>query len=227
MPEVNSGLLRCPECGASNPAGAHWCGQCLRRFDAAGTENGSSFPTARRSSVRTRTVGGPVIHTREGAEPVWACPACDSENPLSSDRCARCGSAFTSFFAPEPGAETGPRASAQVALAASAVLPGAGHWVYREVPAAVARCLLYLWALGMAILLLARPPDSGRALVRGVGACFALSAAGIWALSMMEVMRLGGGDRRPIIPPKALTWLTAGLSTLLFLGLFGAIIAGR
>jgi hypothetical protein len=109
----------------------------------------------------------------------------------------------------------------------SAVLPGAGHWVYRDVPAALARGLLYIWSLGVGILLLARPPATGRALVRGIGVCFALSAAGLWLLAMLEVLRFREGDRRPLIPPKALTWLTAAMSALLFFGLLGAIIAAR
>jgi ribosomal protein L40E len=225
MPEAIPDLLRCPECGASNPAGAGWCGQCLRRFDAEPASEARAAQPSIVSSIRT-TAGGPVVHAREGEEPVWSCPACDTENPLSSDACSRCGSAFTSFFPREPE-HAGARASAKAAIAFTAVLPGAGHWVYRDVPAAIARSLLYVWSVGIAILLLARPPAAGRALVRGIGVCFALTAAGLWLISMLEVMRLGEGDRRPLIPPKALTWLTAGMSALLFLGLLGAIIVGR
>jgi hypothetical protein len=40
-------------------------------------------------------------------------------------------------------------------------------------------------------------------------------------------MRLADGDERPVLPPHALTWLSAGLSVLLFFGLLGSALAGR
>lgn len=225
MPEATPDLLRCPDCGAGNPAGAGWCGQCLRRFDDDDPSEARSAHPSVTSSVLA-VVGGPVVHSRDGEDPVWTCPACETENPLSSDACARCGSAFTSFFASAP-AVSAPRVSPRVAVAFSALMPGAGHWSYGEIPAAITRGLLYVWSLGLSILLLARPPAAGRALVRGIGMIFALCAAAVWLLSLLEVLRYGEGDRRPLIPPKALTWVTAAMSSLLFFGLLGAIIAGR
>jgi ribosomal protein L40E len=217
MPEAIGDLLRCPSCGASNPAHATWCGQCLRRFG----KDAPSDATPARS-----TPGRLVVHTGEGGEQVWTCPACDAENPLEADACARCGSAFTSFFA-GPAEHLAPRTSPAVALASSAVLPGAGHWLCRETAPAIARAVLYVWSVGISILLLARPPKAGRAFVRSIGACFVLSALAIWLLSMLETTRLVSGDRRPLIPPKALTWFTAGMSSLLIIGLLGAVLAGR
>jgi ribosomal protein L40E len=227
MPEAMPDLVRCPECGAANPARATWCGQCLRRFDEGPRD--AQRPAVEQhagGAASVRTAAGPVVQARDGEEPAWTCPACESENPLSSDVCARCGSAFTSFFAPAV-AEIKPRASSRAAIVCSAILPGAGHVAYRQSAAAVARGLLYVWGLGVAIMLLARPPVAARALVRGIGVCFAMAAAGIWLVSMLEVMRFGEGHMRPLIPPKALTWVTAGMSSLLFLGLLVAIIAAR
>lgn len=157
---------------------------------------------------------------------MWTCPACDAENPLEATACARCGSNFATFFAgPKPVLR--PRASANTTVVASAALPGAGHWIFRQTGPAIARAVIYLWTVGIAILLLARPPASGRAVVRGVGAVFALAAAAVWLLSMLETLRIREGDRRPLIQPKMLTWLSAGLSGLLLVGLFAAAIAGR
>lgn len=34
MPEGEARKFRCPSCGGLNPAGAEWCGQCMRRFAA-------------------------------------------------------------------------------------------------------------------------------------------------------------------------------------------------
>ena len=218
-------LVSCPHCGASNPFGAGWCGQCLRRFGAAEDERRRNGTPA--TAVRTlRAEAGPAVEVREGAEPVWTCPACDTENELSASACVRCGSLFTSFFAP-PSAGHPPRTSAGTAVGLSALLPGAGHWVHREVGPAVARAVLYVWAVGIAVMLLGWPPRGARALVRGVGTIFALAAVGVWLVSLLETMRFGEGDRRPLIPPKVLTWFTAGLSALLFVGLLTAVFVSR
>ncbi len=227
MQEALPDLVRCPSCGAGNPSGAAWCGQCHRVF-------GSSEPDAPGNGVGTIATpaaeahgpfGHPSVANRDG-DVVWTCPACDAENPLEATVCARCGSNFARFFAgPQPVLR--PRASAGAAVWASAALPGAGHWIFRQAGPALARAVIYVWTAAISILLLARPPASARAVVRGVGAVFALAAAAVWLLSMLETMRIREGDRRPLIQPKALTWLSAGLSGLLLVGLFGAALAGR
>lgn len=228
MPEAVD-LVRCPSCGASNAADAEWCGQCLHRF------GGAAVPADPRPALRAgpsgvpaarTTTAGPLVQTRADGAPLWTCPACETVNALAASECTRCGSRFTSFF-PNESEKRSARLSNDAAIGLTAALPGVGHWGFHEVPAAVARALLYVWSVGIAIMLLARPPASARALVRGVGVCFALSAAAIWLLSMLETMRLTAGDRRPLIPPKSLTWFTAGLSSLLFFGLLGAVIAAR
>ena len=213
MPEATPGLVRCPRCGAGNPSDAEWCGQCLERFGA---------PDARASDA---TVATPEV-ARDGGSLTWTCPACEATNPIDSGACGRCGSAFTSFFAqPQKVAVRSMPSGRAVAL--SAVLPGLGHWALGRAGAGVARAILYVWTLGLSILLLARPPVAGRAVVRMVGIVFVLSAAGVWLVSMLETMRLGDGDERPVLPPHALTWLSAGLSVLLVLGLLGSALAGR
>jgi ribosomal protein L40E len=227
-------LFRCPSCGASNATDAEWCGQCHRRFGGGRAQADSPIaqaPSAERAQLSSMpatgvATAGPLVQTREGADPVWTCPACDHVNPLTAQACARCGSQFTSFF-PNEEEKRAAKLSKNTAIGLTAVLPGVGHWAFHELPAAVARALLYVWSVGIGIMLLARPPASARALVRGVGVCFALSAIAIWLLSMLETMRLTAGDHRPLIPPKWLTWFTAGLSSLLFFGLLGAVIAAR
>lgn len=226
MQDALSDLVRCPSCGASNPADSAWCGQCHQRFGAAPT-NGASVPPAAAPAVEGGhgPFGHPSIGSRDGAV-VWTCPACDGENPIEATACRRCGTSFATFFA-GPRTIPPPRSSARMAVWASAVLPGAGHWIFRAVGLAVARAVMYLWTLGLGIMLLARPPASGGALVRGVGAIFTLSAAAIWLLSLLETLRLRDGDHRPLIQPRVLTWFSAGLSALLVFGLLGAAIAGR
>lgn len=224
MQEASADLLRCPSCGAANPADAAWCGQCHQRF-GAGTPSNGATGEATAADVTHGAFDHPSIATRNGAV-VWTCPACDGENPIEATACARCGTNFATFFA-GPRAVAAPRASAGSAVWASALLPGSGHWIFRAIGPAVARAVMYVWTLGIAIMLLARPPASGRAVVRGVGAIFALAAAAVWLLSMLETLRLREGDRRPLIQPRVLTWFSAGLSLVLLFGLLGVALAGR
>jgi len=228
MPEAIPDLVRCPHCGAGNPAGADWCGQCLRRFDAPVSGNGHRpAPSGGPSAPATiRPGGGPAIRARDDAEPLWICPACETENELTASNCSRCGSAFTSFFA-DTAAASAPRVSRGAAIASSVALPGAGHLMIRQTGPGIARALLYLWSVGIALLLLVWPPHGAQTIVRGVGALFALSAVAIWALSMLETMRFLEGDQRLLVPPKTLTWFTAGMTALLFAGLLSAAFIGR
>ncbi len=216
MPEATPDLVRCPRCGAGNGADAEWCGQCLTRFDE---------PAPVLTAV-SDDVSMPEI-AKDGAEPTWICPACDTPNPIEATACSRCGSAFTSFLS--EGREPAPRKASAPgrAVALTAVLPGLGHVSLRRVGLGVARAMLYLWSLGLSLLLLIRPPAAGRTVVRLVGVVFLLSAAGVWIVSMMETMRLAEGDERPVIPRNALTWVAAGLSVILVMGLLGSALAGR
>ena len=242
MPEATPDLERCPHCGAGNPAGAAWCGQCLRRFDAAVVANGNGAVRSTNGKLAVpsvavpsggsaeaaivRTAAGPAVRTREDGEPLWICPACETENELSSSACSRCGSAFTSFFA-DPSADARPTTAGSSAIAMSAALPGASHLAMRQIGPGVARAVLYLWSLGIALLLLVWPPHGAKAIVRGVGVLFALSAAGMWTLSMLETLRFTQGNHRLLVPPKVLTWFTAGMTGLLFAGLLSATFVGR
>jgi len=229
MPEAIPDLVRCPHCGAGNPAGADWCGQCLRRFHQPLSGNGSAAEAPHDESVAPAAIhaaAGPAIRTRDGGEPLWICPACETENELTATNCSRCGSAFTSFFV-NGTAEAPPTVSTAMAIGSSAALPGAGHLMMRQTGPGIARAVLYLWSVGIALLLLVWPPHGAKAIVRGVGALFALSAAGIWVLSMLETLRSVEGERGLLVPPKVLTWFTAGMTGLLFAGLLTAAFLGR
>ena len=216
MPEQTPGLVRCTRCGAGNPADAEWCGQCLTRFDAP-DEPGPPIE-ADPALPEIKAAGG---------DPIWKCPACDADNPIDATACSRCGSSFTSFMAAAAATPETPVRPSRSAAVLSAVLPGLGHWKMRRTGAGVARGLLYVWSLGMALLLLLQPPAAARTLVRVVGAVFLVAAAGVWLVSMAETLRLLEGDEREVVPKHALTWVTAGLTALLFLGLLGSALAGR
>jgi hypothetical protein len=114
-----------------------------------------------------------------------------------------------------------------MALAMSAGLPGLGQWALGATGAAVARSILYVWTLGVGLLMLLRPPDVGRPVIRGVGMIFMSAAAAVWLLAFAETRRLAHGDDTPLIPPKALTMFSAALSGTLIAGLIAAVVVGR
>ncbi len=233
MSEATPGLVRCARCGAGNPAGATWCGQCHARFEASADEAADRAADAPGTDTpghdAPASVGPswsmPVVD-RDGGEVHWTCPLCQTRNPLDAGTCERCGSTLASFFATR-AAEPSRRSSVRVAVALSAVLPGLGHWALGKAGAAVARAILFVWTVGLSVLLLARPPAAGRAAVLAVCVVFLIAAVAIWVVSMLETMRLAEGDDRPMLPRHAFTWLTAGLSVVLMLGLLGAAMGGR
>jgi ribosomal protein L40E len=217
MSEPTLDLARCPACGAANAPDARWCGQCLHRFDA---------PEPPRGTVGDESASERPGFVRADGVLRWTCPACEAANPMEAAACVRCGSAFSSLF----GAPRNPgpaRASGKGALIASAIVPGAGHWLLGARAEAVARGVLYVWTLGLSVLLLVRPPGVGRGIVRGVAVIFGIAAAGVWLLSFLETARLAEGHRRALVPPRTLTYVASGLSGLLFAGLIVAAMAGR
>lgn len=214
MSEPTIDLARCPACGAANAADARWCGQCLHRFDAP-----------EQPAVPEAAPGRPGV-VRPDGEVRWTCPACDATNPIEAAACERCGSAFSSLFGASRSVSA-PQTSGGTALAASAVFPGAGHWLLGARGEAVARGVLWVWTLGLSVLLLARPPSVGRGIVRGVAVIFGIAAGGVWLLSFLETARLAEGHRRPLVPPRTLTYVASVLSGILFAGLVVAATAGR
>lgn len=229
MSEPTPGLVRCPRCGAGNPTGATWCGQCLARFDDSRepkTDASQPLPP----SELAPAAGGPSwsapVVDRDGDDVRWTCPLCQTRNPLDAGTCELCGSSLASFYATRTAAPSR-RTSVRLAVALSAALPGLGHWALGKAGAAAARAILFVWTVGLSVLLLARPPSTGRGAVRAVCVVFLIAAVVIWLTSLLETMRLAEGDDRPMLPAHTFTWLTAGLSFVLMLGLLGAAMGGR
>lgn len=138
------GLLRCPACGALNPEGAGWCGQCLQRWDAPASElvvPSKEEPAAPSSAddLAARATGGSAEKTRHGAFAVtadgvvWSCSKCESDNSIDDDSCAVCGARLSDALRPEEEITRPHRDPIAVALA-SLLWPGAGTptWAYGD-----------------------------------------------------------------------------------------------
>lgn len=221
--------MRCPRCGATNPDGAAWCGQCYGALADDDVEPAPT-PTAPGAAVPSPDAGipsepaGPKPADRSpssehGFRTVdgqiqWTCVACGEHNPIDLLSCGVCGTSLGARYA-RPPAEP----SAQewtTALALSAVLPGAGHMAVGRVGTGVARALLFtVWALGGVLLLV----GGGRGALAAVP--LVLGAVALWGGTLWDVAALRAGRRQQLWSGRPLLWLVVGVTVLLLISALG------
>lgn len=212
--------MRCPGCGAANPADASWCGQCHRRFEPhaqPGAQPGRqreptpAGPSATAAAVAQRSTSASApaatgTFRRDGDGVVWACPECAADNPLAADHCAVCGHALRLDAVVDA-----PAVDWRRARLLSAVAPGAGHLAAGRASSGVARALLFcVWLAGGGLLL--RP---GPALL--VAAPFLAAAVVLWVGCLVDLRRLERG-RPELLAGRGLLWLVVGVLGLSGLG---------
>lgn len=215
--------MRCPACGATNPDGASWCGQCLHRFDepAPRAEPAPAAPVggapAAAPAPASPTGGAAEGFRRVGDDLEWACPSCGVFNRLEDTDCAVCGTSFVDRFRPQ---EPEPPRNWSQAVALSLAAPGAGHLAVGRYGSGVARLVLFFtWVIG-AILL------GGGA---GSGATPAIvpllvGAAIMWAGTLVDLQRLQRGEDE-LLTGRRLLWLVIGVLALLGVGLVASAMS--
>jgi ribosomal protein L40E len=98
-------LVRCPTCGGLNALDAEWCGQCNRRFRAAGRRSRTEPATDGPSYVEALAglLVGPEgvpeggmerVFRLDGESSAWVCAGCAAETQLEATRCRQCGRPF-------------------------------------------------------------------------------------------------------------------------------------
>lgn len=195
--------MRCRACGALNPAGAAWCGQCLTRFDvpdpgatpADAAAPGSAPDPDRPDPTPAPASPGPVEPTRDAqvrdvrtvaGEVEWRCRTCDGWNPLLAPACATCGTAREGFGT-SPTAPAPATTSLRVVLLASAVWPGGGHLLAGRRGSGIARALLWgLWAGGAWSL------GSATGAARAPGLVLVAGALVLWVATLRDTAVLAG-----------------------------------
>ncbi|MGH2756564.1 MAG: hypothetical protein ACRDI3_02110 [Actinomycetota bacterium] len=225
--------FRCPDCGALNARGAEWCGQCLTRFvttpppppppppgaaaPAAPTTQPGHAPGSA-PAARPRTTGRKGAFTVTETGITWRCSRCDTDNPLEAQVCSVCGTTFAdSMQPPKERVEHDPNTVALYSL----FFPGAGHWFMDMRPQAIARGVLSVWVIAVALitgiqgsLVLALP--------------FAAVAFVLWVLGSHDAYREARGEHSSVIL-KGRMWLAIvlGLLFLIFIALVTAAIRAR
>lgn len=244
---------RCPHCGGSNPVDAEWCGQCLERFTpkpapepepaadpappvvpemAAVTGAGLVAPLGpldgtTPGEVSLRPPPAAALGLTRGAFTVrehgvvWTCPRCDNENPLDAPVCDVCGTTFAEIARPK--VERPERDPGNAALY-SLFLPGAGHAYLGLWGQAVARAVLSIWVVFVALIsLIQRGPGSA-----GIGIVFGIAATALWALAAHDAYREARHEESMVIVKgKVFLYLVLGLLVLLMVMLTSAGLSGR
>jgi len=227
--------MRCPNCAATNPEHARWCGQCFVPLKQTEPDTEPvPTPVAPASpvvSVPAEPAGGPssasppqVIQQlrtpgmrRRGDEVEWECPRCGEYHSMDQLACDVCGASFADRYRPVEA--EAPPVNWQLALVLSALAPGAGHVALGRYGSGLARLLLFVvWLLGAFALL--SGAGSGAAFV---AAPLLLGATVLWVTGLVDIQRLREG-RPVLLSNRAFLWLVVAVVGVSLLGLFGAFV---
>ncbi len=208
--------MRCPDCNASNPESASFCGQCYAIFPKAAPEP-TPGPTPDPVSERPGPAAAPARPAGQAVagrfsavdgELTWRCAVCDTTNDVTTFVCTVCGAKMDT--------ESGTAAEAtdwEAAKRAEALVPGLGHLRTGHNGMGASRMgIVLLWLIGSFTLaaggvngLLAAVP-----LILGMGV--------VWATGPSD-LEAARHDRRPLLDPQRFMYLVIGATV-------GVIVAG-
>jgi hypothetical protein len=220
--------VRCPACGAKNAPDAEWCGQCLRRFEAvppppppaAAPDETAPATGSTAEGVTPGVQRGDFRSTEEGI--LWRCSSCETENRLEESACKVCGKSFAEAMKP-PAPERPARDPGMTAML-SLFFPGAGHAVLGMWPQAIARAVINVWVLLMALFF----AIGGQEAARPVALVYAAAAFGLWGTAAHDAYREANGESRDVIlQGRRFTYVVLSLLMLLLASLFLLAFSNR
>lgn len=222
---------RCPSCGARNPADAEWCGQCLRRFQAppppppvtdvrepAAPEPPAGPPAE--TSVKPGVERGGFRSTEQGI--LWRCSSCDTENRLEEVACTVCGTLFAESIRPPapPRVQRDPGTTAMISL----FFPGAGHAYLGMWAQAIARAVVSVWVVVMALFF----AIGGKAGSTPAAVLYGAAAFALWMVAAHDAFREANGEgNQVLLQGRRFTYLVLGLLMLLLASLFLTAFSNR
>jgi hypothetical protein len=229
--------IRCPFCGGLNAATAQWCGQCLEAFPTVAETSPDDVAT---QSPLGATPEAPVTATADPAAPAagpeftrgaftvsaegitWTCPTCETPNSIDSDVCTVCGTTFAQMVHPEPEpADKDPNTAALISL----FFPGAGHAYLGMWSEAIARAVVSLWAIGVAII---AAFASGQAAGRLITILFGVVAFALWGVAANDAYRAARREKNQVIlKGRGFLFLVLGLLGVLLLIVVGSALRVR
>lgn len=176
----------------------------------------TTAPGGSAAAVAQRTSGAFTI-TEAGI--VWTCTRCETVNPLDASVCSVCGTTFADVIRPsEDRPERDPNTVAMYSL----FFPGAGHWYLGLTGQAVARGVLSVWVVLVAVL----AAIAGSVLM---GVVFGLAALGLWIIAAHDAYREARRESAAVIlKGRTFLYLVLGLLLLMVVLLVAAgVQAGR
>lgn len=223
-------VRRCATCGGLLGEGVAWCGQCLTPV------NPERPPAEESADPRAEAVARPAPNgevgsnglaphqqaiTRQPSRPkqasgrfralgeglLWACPQCDMENPLEASACVRCGTPFRDLF--QEGAVR-PTVDPARAAALSLMFPGLGHRALGRSAEGLARAVVFLWTIGMALAIFVSAGRLSAGPFRLLLLVLIAAAAFVYASTAADARRVARGDA-PIMTSRMLLYGSTGL----------------
>jgi hypothetical protein len=153
---------------------------------------------------------------------LWRCTSCDTENRLEEPACTVCGTAFAEAMRP-PAADRPQRDPGTTALV-SLFFPGAGHAYLGLWPQAIARAVVSVWVVLMALFF----AIGGKSGSTAVAVLYGAAAFGLWMTAAHDAFREANGEpNQVLLQGRRFTYLVLGLLMLLLASLFLAALANR
>lgn len=186
---MESEVRACPECGATNPAKADWCGQCYEAFEGDASE--MALVAAEPVAASAELVA--PRHEDEGhGGASWVCRLCERPNPVEESVCESCGVSIFDSLTPPDATQQEP----QVVFRRGLLVPGLGY-------ASVGQAAFGFVAGVLSVAGLV----SGLAMVFTgllLGVIPILVAAAIWMASALDAARVAAGHV-PTLTPRMLS----------------------
>lgn len=216
-------MIRCDACGATNGDTADWCGQCYAPLRTAAEQAPAPAAAEPLSADRDDAEGllEPSLEgfRRRGGTVEWACPACGEWSTMETLACEVCATPLSARWLAKDPDDSMPATGRldepwTLALALSAVVPGAGHIGLRHYGSGLARAVLFaVWLMGGIALLVSGGAVAGGPLLLGAGV--------LWGGSLADIAALRAG-RREILGGRSLMWLVVAVLLLSILSVVAA-----
>jgi hypothetical protein len=144
---------------------------------------------------------------------VWTCSRCETVNPLDASVCTVCGTTFAAVIRPP---EDRPERDPNTVALYSLFFPGAGHWYLELKGQAVARGVLSLWVVAVAVL----AAIAGSTLM---GVVFAAVALVLWIAAAHDAYREARNEPSMVLlKGRVFLYLVLGLLLLMVVLLVAA-----
>jgi hypothetical protein len=201
-----------------------------RKTGIAGTEEFDPLTAPALGSMAPSAIADPppppAATVRRGAWQVegdvimWTCSICEHHNPLEARSCEVCGATFAIEMTTKDSSR--PARDPNAAALYSLFFPGAGHAYLGLVGQAVARGVMSVWVVGVALLSMLSGGGSASLLL---SLSYGLAAVGLWLAAAHDAYREAKDQPGLVVlSGRRFLYVTIALISVLFMVMiFGAL----